>query len=335
MQIFRWIMKETIKNIIKSITFVVILLILFEGISYILLPQKKNISKFGMGKTSQYAILGEEENTIDVVYIGDSLVYSSVSPMLIWHNYGYTGFDCASAARLLSDAYDDLEIAVASQHPKVVFLEADTIFRNPKNKPWYYDYKKDFEQYAPLFNYHDNWKKYIFNIDKKNFKFSKLNFYKGFKFIDKTVPTKAKNYMKITDKSREIPIRNLEIFRKFVLLCKKNNIKLVLFSVPNMGTWSYAKHLSTDNLAKEYNLEFIDLNIDNPLKIDWKTETRDGGRHLNYLGAIKVSDFIGDYLKNSGLVVDHRPDKGYDSWHQAYNFYTRSLEKNKLDKMRK
>ena len=68
---------------------------------------------------------------------------------------------------------------------------------------------------------------------------------------------------------------------------------------------------------KDYDLEYYDLNeLD---MIDWSKETRDGGEHLNYNGAKKVSNYLGEYIKNTGLVEDHRGDKKYASWQEAYD----------------
>ena len=70
------------KNVIKSVLFVGILIFLLEFSAYIMLPQK-NIKKYGLFNIANYEILSETENTIDTVIIGDSLVYSAYIPMEI------------------------------------------------------------------------------------------------------------------------------------------------------------------------------------------------------------------------------------------------------------
>ena len=82
------------KNLFKSIIFLSLFVFLYYGFSYILLP-KDNMKDFGLFKTAQYEILGEKKDSIDVVILGDSLVYSSIIPMEIYNEYGFTTFDCA------------------------------------------------------------------------------------------------------------------------------------------------------------------------------------------------------------------------------------------------
>ena len=315
------------KNVIKSIIFIVILICLLEVSAYFLLPQR-NIKKYGLLKIANYEILSEKEESIDAVIIGDSLVYSSTSPMEIWHNYGYTMFDCANAAQLIKDSYKNLQLAVQSQHPKIVFFEANVLYRNPKNKSFFLDIYKTAENSFPIFNYHNNWKKVLFKFLNNDKIFSEENAYKGYKYNRTVKKAKSKNYMKVTKKAKKIPDVNIEYFEKMVKYSIDNNVKLILISTPNMKSWSYAKHLGAQALASKYNIEFIDLNVDNILNINWRKETKDKGDHLNYQGALKVSNFIGKYLQDTGLFKDHRLDPDYELWNESYQIYNQTLKEN-------
>lgn len=309
------------KNIFKSFLFIFILFIILQVIGYLFLPNR-NILKSGMYKVSAFEILGEKEKTVDALAVGDSLIYTSISPMEIWHNYGYTVFDCSESAQIIPDAYDYLVSAVETQKPKVIFMEANILFRDPKNKAWHKKEIKKLGNFMPIFKYHNNWKKILFGksedwIDKD----------KGYKYINKIVPSKKNDYMTPTDKEKKFPDGNIDYLDKIIELCQKNNIKFVLISTPSQGSWSYKKHLSTVKLSALKEIEFIDLNLNNPLDIDWKNDTKDAGSHLNYFGAVKVSRFIGDYLKNSNLTKDHRNDKNYEEWNKAFEKYIEILNK--------
>jgi len=309
------------KNTIKSLIFIILLFIIIEAFSLLFLPSNK-IKKYGYYDISAYEILGEKENTIDVIFLGDSLIYSSISPMRIWKDYGFTSFDCAEPAHIISANFKYLEAALQNQKPKIVFMESNVLFRDERKYSWQSKVTREYKNYFSIIKYHNNWKNYIQDGDKENW----INHYKGYKYITKVKKSNKLDEDKYTDKVRKLPEGNIEYFEKIVDLCNKNNIKLVLISTPTQVSWNYPRHNAAFLVAEKYNLEFIDLNLDNPLNIDWTKETKDRGGHVNYLGARKVSAFIGEYLKKSNLIEDHRNDPKYEDWNKAYEEYKKDLE---------
>ena len=63
------------------------------------------------------------------------------------------------------------------------------------------------------------------------------------------------------------------------------------------------------------------------LNINWEIDTKDKGEHLNYYGAKKASLVIGNILKDTNLLVDHRNDKEYKMWNVALERYLEEVEK--------
>ena len=306
------------KNFIKSVVFILIFVVLLGASIYFLIPQK-NLKKYSFLNILDYEILEEDDDMVDVLFVGDSLVYSSVSPMEIWSEFGFTSFDCSTPAQLTETSYNYISIAVERQNPKVIFLEANVLFRDPAKRTDERKLKDFYDRYSVLDKYHDNWKDLI-SYGKK------INTTKGYYYISKTNSAKHNNYMENKNKIENIPSVNIEYFDKIIDLCKTNDIKLVLFGVPSMKSWSFAKDQKINEIASEYNLEFIDLN--NILDIDWVNETKDEGSHLNYSGAKKVSHYLGNYLFENNLVVNHKEDEKYDDWNKAYSKYQRLIDFN-------
>lgn len=310
------------KNILKSILFIFILLILLEAIT-LLFISKDSIKKYGFINTTKYEILEEEPNTIDVIFLGDSLVYSSISPMEIWNQYGYTSFDCAKAAESITDAYKYLEVAIKHEHPKIVLFESNVLYRDKHKRPWYYKLKNTIISYFPITRYHDNWKK--IGVSKEDII---TNTTKGYVYVTKSTKYKPIKKNNKPGKLRPIPKGNIKDFERIVKLCSDNNIKLVLISNPSNKSWIYPKYYATEKIAKEYNLEFIDLNLVEDLNIDWTHETKDKGDHINHSGAKKVSAYLGKYLKSTKLLKDKRNNPKYSAWNKAsYIYNTISLNK--------
>lgn len=303
------------KNVVKSIIFVAILFVLVELTTLVCL-QNDNVKKFGLLKTATYDILQEKNDTIDVITAGDSLIYSSINPMQIWNDYGYSVYDCAEPAQLISDTYKNLQVAVESQHPKIVFMEANVLFRDPKKKAWYHRGIKKIQNLVPIYKHHNNWKKLLFASDN-----DWINVNKGYKYIKKVVGSTNYDYMEYSPDRRKFPKGNIEYFKKILKLCEDNDIKFVLISTPSQVSYNYPRLKTVEALAEELNFEYIDLNYGNPLNIDWTVETKDAGGHLNYLGAQKVSAYLGEYIKNTNLVQDHREEEEYTSWNEAYKIF--------------
>lgn len=310
------------KNIIKCSIFITIFLLLCILISFILLP-KENIKEFSILEVTGNEILGEKKDSIDVVFIGDSLTYSGISPMDIYKYKGYTSFDIGSPAQVIKQAYKHMEIAIESQHPKVIFFEANVIMRDPKKAKFKYKLSKFEELYIPIYTYHNNWKKMLFNFYDDSIDYEWINYTKGFKYVPSINSYKETNYMETKNKPKEIPSNNYDYVLKMKELCKKNNVKFIIISTPNAKSWDYSKYLAIRDLSTKLDIEYIDLNVDNPLNINWITETKDKGDHLNYQGALKVSKFIADYLDENDLVES----KYNEDWDKALELFEENKKK--------
>ena len=59
--------------------------------------------------------------------------------------------------------------------------------------------------------------------------------------------------------------------------------------------------------------------LQDEIQIDWNNDTKDAGDHLNYSGAAKVTNYLGEYLNNRDILTDHREDEKYHSWVEAYD----------------
>jgi hypothetical protein len=67
--------------------------------------------------------LREEENTIDVLFIGSSLTYCNIIPAIFWEETGLTAWDVTGPELTIPGAYHYLVEALKTQSPKVVFIE--------------------------------------------------------------------------------------------------------------------------------------------------------------------------------------------------------------------
>lgn len=263
----------------------------------------------------------ENENSIDVVVIGDSEAYRSIIPPEMYRKYGFTSYVAASPAQKTYQSYDMLEAILERQKPRVCILEPNVLFRDYSivSSVW-----PRFERTFPIFKYHNAWKG-VFDSD---YKYDDLSFdsFKGYRYIDSVKATKNVNYMVQTDSTEPISTSNTNDFRRIYELCKKNDIKLLVLRTPSIKNWNYAKYDAVRQLTEKYKVKFIDLNMDDSIGIDWTQDTYDKGDHLNYSGAEKVTNFLGAYLDKRYDLPDHRGDKEYASWEKSVEKYLQKID---------
>lgn len=319
------------KNIIKCISFIAILLILLVVLSYIVVP-KNNAKEFGMQYVQAHGILGEKDNTIDVLVVGDSQAYASIIPMELWKEYGFTTYVCATPAQYLSETLKYAYKTLEHQKPKMIILEASAIYRSmPLSSP----ILEIVNEILPIVEYHNRWK----NLNSNDF-FGKIDYtwtddMKGYNYKTDEKPADTSNYMTYTEDVEAIPKVNKIYMKLLKKYCELNDIPLFLISVPSPENWNYAKHNGMEAFAKQEGLEYIDMNLKKEVNIDWKKDTIDKGDHLNHKGALKVTKYFGKYLNDKNMLANHKKDEKYHKWDESLERYEEKVKEHKERKPRK
>ena len=287
----------------------------------------------------------EEKNTLDVLFTGNSDVYRGVSPMALYNEYGITSYNFVSSGQRMWIAYAMLEEALKYQNPKIVFFNVDELYYTSKTNGGahkVYDnmlfgkakinaildsnYERPFieklSHFLPIFTYHDRYKE----LTALDFKYAFKNYSNPTKGMDLVAIQKSliydENYMKKTDEVRKIPDKNIEYLDKMRELCQSKEIEFILVSIPSPDSWSYKNHNAVEAYAQEYNLKFLDLNLElDEIGINWDLDTSDGGDHLNVYGAEKVALYLGKYLTENYEFKNYKDDINYSNWNDDYQKY--------------
>ena len=313
-------MSKTIKRIALCAVFVLILASILIVSSILSNPDRAH----PFISTATNTILDEPENSIDVLFLGDSVTYAAVSPMEMYKEYGITSYVCASNAQTLSMTEMTLKQVLEKQHPKIVALEAYSIHRKVL---FNFSLISRAENLLSITKFHNRWK-IVGNIPALDFLNSTVtDDNKGYRYFTKSVPViNPNNYDNPTDEITHVPAANEKVFKEILDFCNENGTQLLLFNVPHMRLWNYEKHNGIRELAEKYGVAYIDMNImDDDIGIDWSKETMDMGDHLNYSGAVKTSIYIGKYLKTNYYLDDHRKDGNYSQWNKALERYLYSV----------
>lgn len=305
-----------------SILFLTVFVLILFGVSYLFMP-KNNLAEFGMEDVTANGILGERDNSIDVLVIGDSEAYSAISPMEIWQKHGITSYVCATSGQKLSVSDTFLKQAFKRQKPKVVILETDAIYRDiPANDAILTRIQNLFS----VFRYHNRWKTLRSDELFTSVEYTWTDDHKGFVYNGTINGTDNTEYMIPTDSAAPIKALNQQYVKAMAAYCKANGATFLLVSTPSTVNWNYERHNGVAQLADSCGVTYIDLNLaPNKVDIDWSTDTRDKGDHLNYNGAVKVSAWLGEYLKEHFDLSDHREDSDYSKWNEALTRYQKAV----------
>jgi len=289
---------------------------------------KNNTESYGMEDQRANGILAEQEQTIDVLFVGDSVSYCSVIPVQIWRDYGITSYMCGTSLQQLYYTKDFLYKTFETQSPKIVMLEGIPIFSN-------FEYKENIgaaiERVLPVFRYHDRWKEIGTMPEfETGFKveYTNLEVTKGYYYSPAIEVVDATEHMVATDEVAGILDDNKQTLQDIIELCEKNGAELILYSAPNALTWNPKIHNALELLAEELDLVYFDMNyMTEEVPIDWTKDSFDGGDHLNYSGAQKVTAYLGQYLSQMGLFEDKREHDGYETWHEARKTFYETVVK--------
>lgn len=342
------------KNIIKIAAFSMVAILLFVEFNILLKPKRPveiAVDNYHDEHVGMYQL---DENTLDVLYLGSSHSFSSISPEDIYKKYGITGYVQGSSCQKLWQSYYYLEEALYTQHPQVVVLDtfmaldgnvqseafnreaidklkmsrakirsAWTVYRmNPDGE--------DIISYIfPAFRYHDRWKE----LSEQDFKYMCLPSdapAKGFLARIGTVPCEFNSADYESNDLEVHPLNSLcvEYLNKIKDLCDANDIDLMLVKYPTC-LWNNYNSITIQRWADMNGVTFLDFNANDDLReevnIDWSVDSLDGGNHLNYDGAMKMSDWMGKYLVNHYTFSDKRTNPQYSIWETDYDYYKKCV----------
>ena len=318
--------KKIVSEILKIVSFMLIFMILLQGVS-LLFFSEKGVSELKKGWQDSYNFLSDEPNTLQIVGVGNSDLYSGFSPLDLWKEYGLTSTVCAAPMQKTRDCLELLKILFETQSPQIVLIETDMLYdRNLKNvnvknqdnsleyfmenaDPKYFD--NFIENLFTAFKHHNIWKSKDRDIKKKLYNTH------GYRYNSRVYKLETTDYMKETDKAEPLNKRSTAQMNDLIEFCKSKKATAILVAIPSPSSWNYERHLAVEQYAKEQDVTFIDLNLYyQEIGLDMQTCFRDKGNHLNYSGTVAVTAFLGKYIQENYSLPVHSGDSAYQSWNE-------------------
>ena len=331
-------MKKIIKHTSAFLCFILVFAFSTHTISGILKP-----SHAGLSKAIQdfYKI---EDDSLDLLVLGDSSTYRSVNPNIIWNERGMTSYVLGAAQARVYSLYYILKDTLKTQHPQCVVFEVNSMFNEHEYKvgnmrkiidniplSWnkidmiqdpVFELTKD-EQLSMLFpiTLYKNRYSELTAGDFKRYFNDTTNSLKGFAYSDTIDPYYGDPYYMYQEQDISLTQTYISYLQKIKDLCDEHDIPLLLIKVPGAREWNKTKNDLITNLAYEMDIPYYNMNNQTIELIDWTTDTNDKGVHLNVFGAEKVTHSLIDYLDRNYQIQSFHTQTVVDSYNEAYESY--------------
>lgn len=321
-------------NAMKMILFMVIVVMILNVLSEIFIPgQKKSLAKYN-GEVTHFDLLYKEPyNSLDVIFLGSSHIYSGISPMEMWNTYGIAGYNCTSSSQCAYKSYHFLVDIFKYQKPKVVVFDLMSLFidesideisnRSALN---YMRFSPNFlttvhhslnrengetmESYIfPVLRYHSRWEELSqvdFSIQKQRDCAKGYDMRYGTKCMVKLTEDKF-SFLKEqpTDVAAGIVEKSAGYIRDMVELCRQNGAQMLFIKTP-VSDYTHEKGNAMQKFADECGVKLVDYNRKwDELGLDYKVDFLDTV-HLNLNGAKKLTKCLGKTLVDDFGMPDHR-----------------------------
>ena len=336
----------------RVFAFVLILILLLMGINSFLQP----VWFYENNYNTYNGFYEEPNNSIETIFVGASMTLFGFSPMEMYEQNGISGYNLASSSQPMMASYFWVKEAHRLHYETMdtVVIDVSMLRRNSSAE----DYRKaldgmddtspikkeaveamsddtkeavDFQ--FPLFGYHNRWSN-INYTDFVKYKQKDTGFTRGYymefsRIFEQYTPDAIPVPTQLIDPNAEpteFISESLFYFNKLIEFCKENNIRLVLCKTPSPSNWSSGDHNGVQKIADSYDLEFVDLEIEPFLtQLDYcvPMDSKDTDKHLNYYGAVKLSQWMSSYLANEcgnkdmrGTEIGRRLDQQLERYHR-------------------
>ncbi len=334
--------KVIVRGVVTTILVVISLFLLQK------LLQPKYMSDVVEGRLiAEY--YGEEKNH-DVIFIGDCEVYENFSPKVLWEEYGINSYIRGSAQQLIWQSYYLLEDTLRYEKPDVVIFNVLSMKYDEPQKEAYNRMTLEGMKWSSSkvksiqasMTEQEEFMDYVFPILRYHSRWSELGSEDVRYMFGKETVSHNGYYMRVDVKPAEnVPEGNIladyqfgenayYYLDKMTQLCKENDIELVLIKAPSLYPYWYDEwETQIEEYAKENDLKYINfLNLIEETGLDFSKDTYDGGLHLNLSGAEKITEYLGEFLRNEYELPDHRSEKELQEiWDQKIILYEREKER--------
>ncbi|MBE7015536.1 MAG: hypothetical protein E7417_01785 [Ruminococcaceae bacterium] len=332
------------KNLLKSMIFVLVFLMLFSGAQTLL--SRKETEGWWNTTAKIDGFYNSEKNEYDAIFFGSSNAYCSFNPLVIWKETGNKSYVFATQQQPVWATYHYMVDAFKTQSPELVVMDVLMFSKNEEKYDDGVNYTfcdnmpfsrnkvelvyasvpkgKRFGLLCNFVKYHSRWSE----LKKQDFEYKKSemkDYSKGFCVLSQVYSGEEivrEDVSKVSDCAELLP-KNEEYLKKIIALCKEKNTRLLLVKTPSNATAEEKKYYNAvEKIAVENGVDFVDYNLlYDEIGIDMKADFYDDS-HLNAWGAEKFSA----YFANSEKFLEEKTVIE-DDWDADYQKYLEETQK--------
>jgi len=332
-----------VKKILKILIFLVIFIFVFSKVTYVL-----------SRKESTWCIEPiYYEKKLDVIFVGPSTTDMSIRPMQLWEQEGIVSFNAGCEYNTFLLNYYNIEDFINRFSPKVIVMDVLSVnymwddkesLHSSLDKMKFSKSKielinevipdnEKLEFLLPFISFHSNWK----TIQQSDFEPLKLLPDKGVTYMikvgdEKNVFQRISNNKSVkgrmiedgykiipnTTEDAELNEDSKTYVDRIIKLCNDNDVKLLFIAMPTTEEGKRMEINALKSFVSNKYVEFIDFyELLDEIQFDATTDLIDSV-HSSESGAIKITKYIGEWLKNKEWVTDRKKDPEFSEWHEYY-----------------
>ncbi|MCM1537166.1 MAG: hypothetical protein NC254_02065 [bacterium] len=336
------------KKLCKTMAFLVIVAMLWSVISIKFRPDRV------------HPVFCEPENTLDVVMIGSSSWYTFWSPMVAYEFQGITSFDYAQGAMPADCLEYCIREVLKRQEPEVIALDArmflyrdeNTLQENDAGEIYIEDahirsvsdtmpysinrfrmlysvrdYLEDgLSTHLDLLFYHDRWKEVFAQGGISLHDRTERDYTKGYDLHSEIVPYEGPRDVSGVTETEALSESTETLLRRLCAYCGELDAAVLFVAMPTCDhdEMQQRRYNYMKQIIDEYEgVDFLNTNdLVEEIGIDYATDFYDT-THANYLGTVKFTSWLEDYLTTAYKIPDRRGQEDYahwqedlDRWHQ-------------------
>jgi len=295
----------------------------------------------------------EEPELCDVLFFGDSQFMNAMLPLDMWEDTGVAGYNLACYGSVMPTTYWTLVNALDYAQPKLAVISVggmnethkvtnysgdlhtaldfwpmsankarmiDDLLDDPDDPDYtdiegyrYRDLRSEF--YFTLGKYHSRWSE----LTKADFE-PRPAHSRGGETLVGVYPIWEYELVDENDYAEEGGY-SYQYLRMAVEECQRRGIEVLLIHPAAPQYINAQRHANTvRSIAQEYGVGFVDVTYLDSI-VDYAVDCFDADPHLNVSGSLKMTDFIGSYIREAYGLADHRGEARYAHWDKHLEAY--------------